>query len=223
MTELTTKNRLLDAAEGLYADHGIDATSLRAITAAADANLAAVHYHFGSKQALTEAVFSRRILPIKKERLRILDGLERDAGDRSVPVESIVEAFVLPALKVSRDPHRGGKNFIRLMGRIYTEPGGALGDLLVQQFGEILRRFGDALGRALPQLPPNELLWRFHFMVGAMVHTISDPGKLHRLSGGRCDPDDIDGVSARLVTFLASGLRAPLHAAAEESATTGSP
>ncbi len=206
----TTRERLLDAAERLYAEHGIDATSLRAITGAAEANLASVHYHFGSKRALTEAVFSRRILPINRERIERLDQLESAAGDEPVPVESIVEVFILPALKVSRDPNRGGEQFVRLMGRMYTEPGGDLGELMARQFEEIIRRFSATLARALPDLDPGELFWRFHFMVGAMVHAIADPAKVDRLSGGLCDPNDIEGIGAQLVAFVSSGLKAPL-------------
>lgn len=168
-----------------------------------------MHYHFGSKQALTDAVYSRRILPINRDRLCRLDGLEQ-ARASPPTVESIVKAFILPALEASRADRQGGGKFIRLMGRIYTEPGGELGDLLAAQFQEILRRFTAALSRTLPHLPAAELTWRFHFMVGAMVHTIADPAKIHRLSGGLCDPDDVDEVGRRLATFIAAGLAAPL-------------
>lgn len=210
VSDPSTKQRLLDTAERLYAEQGIDATSLRAITAEARTNLAAVHYHFGSKQALTEAVFSRRILPINRKRLRSLDRLEEEANGRPVPVESIVGVFIRPALEVSREHRLGGDKFIRLIGRIYTEPGGELGNILKEQFQEIMKRFGEALGRTLPHLEQKELIWRFHFMVGTLVHTIADPAKIHRLSGGLCDPDDVEGVSARLVAFITGGLAAPL-------------
>lgn len=207
----STRERLLDAAERLYSEQGIDATSLRAITAAADANLAAVHYHFGSKQALTEAVFGRRIVPLNEQRISRLDELER--GGEPVALSDIIEAFILPAFTVGRDPVHGGERFVRLMGRIYTEPGGELNDLLVQQFGSVMRRFTRALERALPHLSREEVLWRFHFMVGTMIHTVADPVKIGRLSGGLCDPEDVEGVTRRMVAFLAGGLRAPLPGA----------
>ena len=92
---IDTKGRLLEAAERLYAEQGIEATSLRAITSEAGANLASVHYHFGSKEAFTEAVFSRRIVPLNRERLDLLDSYEREVGEAPVPLERILEALLV--------------------------------------------------------------------------------------------------------------------------------
>ena len=199
-----TKERLLDAAERLYARDGIEAASLRGITAAAGANLAAVHYHFGSKEALTEAVFSRRIGPINEERLALLDQAERRGG--RVPVETILDAFVGPPLRLSHD--REYAQFIRLMGRMYSEPSESLQSLLGRQFGPLVGRFSVALHQSLPDLPPADLHWRLHFMVGAMVHVVSDPARMQSLSGGLCDPSDVDGTTRQLIAFLAAGFRA---------------
>ena len=202
-----TKERLLDAAERLYADGGIEGTSLRAITRTAGANLAAVNYHFGSKDGLTEAVFSRRLLPINTERLEWLDRLEAEADGAAVPVESILDAFLQPALQHSRDANFS--DFLRLMGRMYTEAHGALGPILARQFSVVLGRFITALSRALPDLAAPEVHWRFHFMVGSMVHVVTDPVRLKEVSGGLCDPSDITGTIARIKQFLCAGLRAP--------------
>ncbi len=211
MSAATTRDRLLDAAEALYADRGIDATSLRAITAAADANLAAVHYHFGSKEALTEAVLRRRIEPLNAERLRLLEAAETEAeaGGEPVPVDEIVAALLLPALRLGRETKAGGDRFVRLMGRIYSEPGEYLRNLVVSQFRAVFERFGMALARSLPDLPRAELMWRLQFTIGAMVHTIADPAHVAHISGGLCDPSDVDGVGRQLVKFVAAGLEAP--------------
>jgi len=112
-----TKERILDAAERLFAVTGFEATSLRNITAEADVNLAAVNYHFGSKEKLTEAVFSRRLEPMNRERIALLDALEAHGGPDSRNLEAIVEAFVGPPLRMSRDPERGGPAFMRLLGK----------------------------------------------------------------------------------------------------------
>lgn len=205
-----TPERLLDAAEHLYAEQGVDATSLRAITAEAGANLAAVHYHFGSKEALTDAVFSRRLEPLNRERLRLLDDLELRSADQAPPLEAIVEAFILPPLRMSRDAKLG--KFVRLMGRMYSEPRVTFQRLVLRHLKEVVQRFLAALGRALPHLPPAELLWRFYFSVGSMIHTVADPAKLEHLSGGLCDPNDVDGNARRLTAFLVAGLSAPLPA-----------
>ncbi len=203
---MSTKERLLDAAESLYAAGGIEATSLRAITAAARANLAAVHYHFGSKEALTEAVFSRRLEPLNRERLALLDELEEKSNDDSPPsVDDVLRAFLGPPIRMSRD--RVNQRFIRLMGRMYSETSDELKKQIAFQFREIIRRFSTALSRAAPHLDDAEIHWRFQFSVGAMVHTVCDPVRLEQISGGLCDPSDVDATLTRLVSFLAAGFR----------------
>jgi len=203
----STRERLIETAERLYARHGMEATSLRSITAEAEANLAAIHYHFGSKEALTEEVFSRRLVPINHERLALLDEIEAEAGESAASPESILEAFLGPPLRRSVDPDYA--DFIRLMGRMYSEPSEALQELIGRQFEEIIRRFSAALARTLNHLPPAEVHWRFHFCVGSMVHTISDPARIQHVSGGLCDPSDVEATTARLISFLAAGLQAP--------------
>lgn len=210
---LGTGQRILDAAERLFAERGFAATSLRAITAAAQVNLAAVNYHFRSKEALLEAVFARRLEPLNRQRLEILDRAQARAGRRSPPLEEIIEAFLGPALRLRRDLAHSGTSFQRLMGRIYAEPGEHMQVILGAQFAEVVERFRPAFKRALPHLPPADLYWRIHFMIGAMAHTMAGTHILGLFAGDRCDPSDVEGTIRRLVAFLAAGLRAPARAA----------
>jgi AcrR family transcriptional regulator len=204
-----TKDRILDAAEKLFADQGFTATSLRAITTEAGVNLAAVNYHFGSKDGLMEAVFERRLAPLNQERISLLDALE--ASDENPPLEKILEAFVGPPLRLHRDTDRGGPVFMRLLGRTLTEPSQAFHEIFVRQFAEIAARFTPALERALPVVPTDEVFWRMHFAIGAMAHTMCDTFRLKLISAGRCDAgEDIDATIRRLVSFVAGGLRAPV-------------
>ena len=202
-----TKDRLLDAAEELFSDRGIDATSLRAVTSAAGVNLASVNYHFESKDGLVRSVFLRRLEPLNNERLELLDALEITAAGTAIELEAILDAWVLPALRMGQSPE--GKRFKRLLGRIYSEPGDSLQTLLRELFGEILQRFSAAIGRTLPELSAEELMWRVHFMLGAMIHTVADQPSIRAFSGGLCDPSDIEGVRRRLIDFVAAGLRSP--------------
>src|SRR5437660_735631 len=117
-----TKDRILDAAESLFLDHGFEATSLRQITAAAGVNLAAVNYHFGSKEELFQAVLTRRLDPMNQERIERLEKLEREASGKPLSCEKILFAMLIPALRLARDERRGGKNFLRLVGRAYADP-----------------------------------------------------------------------------------------------------
>src|SRR5712691_4942148 len=111
-TSADTKTRILDAAEQLFMEHGFEATSLRSLTAAAGANLAAVHYHFGSKEELFQAVLTRRLDPMNAERIELLERVERESTGRPPSCEKILFAMLIPALKLARDEKRGGKNFL---------------------------------------------------------------------------------------------------------------
>jgi AcrR family transcriptional regulator len=204
-----TKTRLLDAAERLFAERGFAAASLRAITAAAQVNLAAVNYHFRSKEALLHAVFSRRLGPLNRQRLRILEEAEARAGRRSLPLEDILEAFVAPTLRLRAELAHSGASFQRLMGRLIFEPAEIVQTIFKDQFAGLAVRFQAALVKALPKLPPVDMLWRIHFTIGAMAFTMAGTHILTVLARNRCDPADVEGTIRRLVAYLAAGLRAP--------------
>jgi len=207
---MTTKNRILDAAERLFAREGFEATSLRAITAEAQANLAAVNYHFQSKEALVQAVIGRRMGPVNQRRLALLDGYEAEAGANPVPLENILDAFLRPVIEIAAGH---AKEFVPLIGRLYTEPGGFSERLYQQQFEPLARRFLPALKRALPEVPENELVWRVHFAIGVMAHTMGAGVMLRALSGGRCDQThDAEGTLRRMQAFILAGLTAPVPA-----------
>src|SRR5258705_4037551 len=122
VTSADTKTRILDAAESLFMEHGFEATSLRSLTTAASVNLAAVNYHFGTKEELFQAVLTRRLDPMNQERIELLERLERDAGGKPVSCEKILFAMLIPALRLARDEKRGGKNFLRGLGRPRAGP-----------------------------------------------------------------------------------------------------
>ncbi|MFO1078185.1 MAG: TetR/AcrR family transcriptional regulator [Planctomycetota bacterium] len=207
MAHADTREIVLDAAELLFADQGYAATSLRGITAAAGVNLAAVNYHFGSKEELAKAVLARRIAPINDERLRRLDAL---APSRRT-VAAIVRAFVEPPLRASGAACSGDSppsRMCRVFGRISVEQPPFLRDFLAAQFRGVARRFAAALATAAPGMTMAATWWRLHFLIGAMAHTMLHSGLLARLSDGQCDPDDVDGMIEHLVAFAVGGLRA---------------
>jgi AcrR family transcriptional regulator len=204
----TTKERILDAAEKLFAEQGLGETSLRSVIAEAGVNLAAIHYHFGSKDALVEAVVDRRIAPLNEARLASLDEAERQFAPHSPPVEGIVEAFVAPALRFCRDSGRGDL-FMKLMGRLLAEPEFFFERIAKEQFGQVRDRFVAAVERALPGLPREEVMWRLMFGIGALVHTMRSAPWMQSMSDGICVDADVDMVIARLVRYVSAGLRAP--------------
>jgi AcrR family transcriptional regulator len=213
----STKERILDAAETLFAEHGFEATSLRMITGTAGVNLAAVNYHFHSKDALVEAVFSRRVGPMNQERLRMLEICEKAAGDGPPPLEGVICAFLEPPLRARADPSGHGANVGRIFGRLYSDPSENARRSFFSLMRPIIGPFIAAFRRTLPEMPLTELLWRLHFTVGMMAHTLAGTYYLQAMSGGLCDPSDAEGIIERMVAFAAAGIRAPLPASLRRS------
>jgi AcrR family transcriptional regulator len=196
---IDTQHRILDAAERLISQQGYAATSLRQIIAEAGVNLASVHYHFGSKEELLDEVVMRKAGPVNEERLAMLDRAEAECGPgRALPVEKVLEAFLAPAFY----KRRGSPQFVRLMGRVYGE--GLMMGIVTRHFQLVVQRFQAALVRALPELGPEELKWRTHFMIGVMAHTMFGPPE-GQGEGAR----EVELLVERMVAFLAAGFRVP--------------
>ncbi|MDS4031939.1 MAG: TetR/AcrR family transcriptional regulator [Candidatus Contendobacter sp.] len=209
-----TRQRLLDTAEALFAEHGFAETSLRAITTQARANLAAVHYHFGSKDELLRAVFARRLKVLNEERLARLAALETGGP---VTVEAVLTAFIEPSLRLRRAGGQG-ERFTRLLGRAQIEASAGLRDFLRDQYAPVLERFQQTLGRTLPQLQPEELRWRLYFTLGVLSFTYAG-ARLPQIPFAARVAGDEEWLLRQLIQFLAVGLRAPpLEERAEETA-----
>lgn len=207
-----TRDKILDAAEQLFAEQGFDSTSIRAITEKAGANLASVNYYFQSKDALIQAVFSRRLAPLNQRRLEMLAAVETAAGDAPPQLESVLRALLDPPFRMGVAEHGKSRAFPCLFGRVFAEPGNLFARIVEEQFGEIRQRFVAALRRALPELPEVELMWRVHFLIGTMAHTLTAIDHVSVITGGLCDPGDLDGMLERMIGFVAAGLRAPVPA-----------
>jgi AcrR family transcriptional regulator len=203
---LSVRERILHAAEHLFAEYGMSGVGLRAITAAAKVNLASIAYHFGSKEGLLEALFALRAAPIAEARMELLDRAEAEA--RGAPtLECVLEAFVRPALTLGPQSPQGGQAFGRLRARLATEPERVARKLLSKAFDHSSRRFIEAIAKALPNVPRAEVEWRFHFMLGVMFYTMADSGRIQALTGGRCDPGDVNLAIEHMIPYLAAGFR----------------
>ena len=199
-----TRDQILDTAERLFAEFGIDGVSVRTITAEARVNLAAIHYHFGSKEALVREVFARRIGPLNRERLRLLDDLLERSRPQQPRLEDLVRILVGPPLRLWLQAEKG-ETFTRLCGRIYSESSAQLQTMCVDLFQEVVRRFSAAFEQAAPELPKTELMWRMHFVIGAMVHTLMQGGL--RAAVGRSKP--VKGTRSRPISNGSPGSPPP--------------
>jgi len=214
-----TRTRILDAAEELFMLHGFEGTSMRLLTSRAGVNLAAVNYHFGSKDALIEALFRRRLDPMNAARIAELERIETEARGRTLAPEEIIRAFVGQSLRLIEDTKSGGRSFIRLLGRTYTEPAKPIRALIGQLYAPTMERYKAALERALPHMPREELVWRMHFMFGTLSYTLAATDAVQLIAG--CKPEDrYDArlLEDRLTAFLAAGLNAPLKTSVRKAA-----
>ncbi len=199
-----TRSRILDVAEELFGEQGLDRVSIRDITRNAKVNLAAINYHFGSKEDLIAAVFERRVIPVNHARLAALDMVEKATGKESPKLEDILEAFIRPALESSLKESKGGTAFSKLFGRCLSEPSPEVEALLKMQFEPLAERMQAALKRSLPHLSRSEIFWRMKFTYGALHHWLLTKDKFR--------PDwvedvDVETQTQKLISFAAAGFR----------------
>lgn len=205
---LETRDRILDAAEALFADEGFRNVSLRKITQEAGVNLAAVNYHFGSKDELVGEVLSRVINPINARRLELLDAAERESGKAPVPVETILRAMHRPVVDQLKGSGHDSPVYLKLAGRCLSEPTENFSETIGEIFKEVVDRFLGATARALPYLDEEDIFWRMHLSMGAMVQALTGEEKLAMISQGRVRASDPEDTLQRLIEFTAAGLRA---------------
>lgn len=201
------KLKLIEAAETLFAERGFESVSVRDITKQAGMNIASVNYHFGSRDGLVAAVMTRYITPINEERLARLDGAEKRWVGKSIPLEEILEAFVRPLVTRIRRSELSERLFLKLVGRMFGEQADAMPAAIEEQLKTLVGRFVKALSKNLPTLPPDEILWRMHFVVGAMYHAMSQEEVLHRISQGTSGTPSTETTVGRFLRFAAAGLR----------------
>lgn len=202
----STPERILQAAERLFSERGIDGVSLREITTAAGVNSAAAHYHFGSKDAVLEALFTLRARPIVERREEMLGQLKLDRYGRPV-LEDVLSAFLQPALDLLSTPD--GITFTLLRARMVLERGDVKHQVMARTFDRTNEMTLKMLAKALPKLALKDLYWRFHFMLGTMVYTMAQPGRIESVTKGAIRTSDTKAALEQLIRFTAAGFRAP--------------
>jgi AcrR family transcriptional regulator len=205
----TTKEIILDTAERLFAERGLDATSVRDITGAAGVNLGAITYHFGTKQKLIAAMFNRHFEPLRLRARELLQEAERKAGRGSATIEGLLEALMRPMVEGSFCTGKKNIPFMRLMGRCQSEPNPQVQKLIRSHMQEIFSRFTASMQRVLPDLPREELLWRIQFVMGAMQRALLVSSREDLPPADSCKKLDAEALLGRLIGFAAAGMKAP--------------
>src|ERR1039458_5689935 len=208
LSEQDRQTRILDAAENAIAELGFAGASLRHNALEAQVNLATVYYYFGSKRGLMEAVLKRHFGPLRQEHLALLGEFEAAAGGRPLPVDKILEAMLLPPLRLAAKAPAKRQSVTRLIGRIVTEPNPQIQHVLSSQRVEVRTAFLRALRRSLPKAPLPALLWRIEFVWGALAFALCNPRKIEIETHGACDPKDTDNMLAEMISFFSPGFHA---------------
>jgi AcrR family transcriptional regulator len=201
----SVRDRILDVAQELFAEHGYSAASTRAIAQAAGVNLAQLHYHFGAKKDLFKAAYRRGAEQVTEARARAL--AEAQAGGHApIPLEELVRSFVTPFMLNGKT--KEGRATMRMHARLHTEPDDISKEVLSTVYDETTLAYVTEFQKVLPKLSHETLCWRLYFMMGAYRYTLLRTGRLEAMSGGACDSGDFDRAVAEIVPFLVAGLRA---------------
>lgn len=203
-----TKDRIMDVAERLFADHGFAATSLRQITAEAEVNLAAVNYHFKSKEALLSAVIERRLGPINKRRMELLDEMETRSSNGQLDLKEAVMAFMRPAFEAKSAKRDEIRHFPRLMARVMAEPGEWSAPVLLPVLHQITNRFMPIFERAMGVKDRALVLWGAQFGIGCMTRCLIAPEFIHTITRQDLPPESLEQTLDRLVCFVVGGMKA---------------
>lgn len=207
------KERILDAAEQLFAKRGFHGVSVRDITQTAGVDVALVSYHFGGKRALFTAVFERRAEVLNRERLELLEEVRRAALPGTPEIEAIVNAFTYPLLERSARGGPGWKSYFALIAYVNNSP--EFGPVMMtRHFDPLVHKFIAVLREAMPGCAPREIYWGYQFLTGALTLTFAETGRIDKLSEGLCHSSDLDSVHQRLAPFVAAGFRALCSASA---------
>jgi AcrR family transcriptional regulator len=203
--EQRTRERILRAAERLFAERGFNNVSVRELASAARVNIALIGYHFNNKEGLLSEVYRCHCVPLIEDRLRGLEAAMKRRGRVRVP--AILEAFIRPAL--SQVDAKGGGKFIRMRAVLSGENSELLEKLVAENFDQSSSAFIDALCECMPHLSRKDICWRFHFMLGSIYYTAAGPHRIFAFSKGECDPSDSEQVIKELVPFLTRAFYGP--------------
>ena len=200
------RDAILDAAEQLFAAHGFYGVTTRQVAAEAGVDSALIHYYFGTKRDLFDAVFARRAEILNSVRSAALRAYEGTNAGQTTAL-GVVEAFIAPMIEMSLTGEAGWKNYFRLVALVNNTPawGGAT---MHRFFDPMVHEFIEALRRAMPDAELRDLYWGYQFLTGSMMLALSETGRIDQLSEGLCRSTDLAAVRARLFDYCAAGFEA---------------
>ena len=202
-----TRDLILDAAEDLFSKHGFYGVTIREVAREAGVDTALVHYYFGAKRGLFDAVFLRRAEVWNNERVDAINRYARDAGEGGMTLEGLLEAFLRPPFQWSLKGGPGWKHYSALVAQTNANPTFG-GETMARYFDPAIRRLIELIKQIMPEAREVDLYWAYHNLSGALTLTLGETGRLDRLSGGLCRSGDLESACDYMVRFAAAGFRA---------------
>jgi AcrR family transcriptional regulator len=200
------KEVILDAAEALFARHGFYGVTTRQVATEAGVDTALIHYYFGAKRELFDAVLLRRAGIINRDRADAMTAYEA-AHPGSMTAEGVIAAFIDPLIERALTGGSGWKNWLNLVAQINITPAWG-GEVMHRFFDPVVRQLVETLARALPGADPRDLYWCYQFLTGSMMLTVAETGRIDQLSDGLCQSSDLESARQRLYAYCAAGFEA---------------
>lgn len=204
---MSTKDKILDVAEILFAENGFDSVSVRDIVGKAEVNISAISYHFGSKEDLIISVIDRRIKNVNDQRLEKLYSLRKEYNNKTIPLNSLLEAFLQPVFSLGKEDQKNGSKFMKIIGRIISNPNTGLKEKLINMFSEVAKEFLSDLIKTLPNIKPEVVSYRFYFSIGSMAHILMNQ-EMPKFLNNSSSKLDFENIKIELINFLVGGLSA---------------
>lgn len=200
------RERILDAAEELFAEHGFDGVTVRQVTRRASVDVALAHYYFGTKRGLFDSVFLRRAAVINDARLKSIDEYQVNPGPGGATIEGFIRAFLDPIIDRCLNDEPGWKNYMAIVAQVNNTPKWG-GETMARYFDPVIHRLIDALRGIMPGAQEADLYWSYQFLSGALTLTFAETGRIDLLSSGVCRSADYEAVRARMAPFIAAGFQ----------------
>jgi AcrR family transcriptional regulator len=201
------RDRILDVAEALFAQHGFDGVTMREIANGAEVDVALASYHFGKKRDVFDAVFMRRADMLNNSRREVLYASQEKEGGKNQSIEQIIEAFLLPLKMAQQTGDPGWKNYLALLAYIMASPFWSQ-EMMPRMYDKLVEEFIEALRTALPGATDENIYWCYHYLSGALTLTLAQTGRIDKLSKGKCRSADFDAAYEHMIPFVAAGFRA---------------
>lgn len=200
------RERILDAAEELFAQHGFDGVTVRQVTRKANVDVALAHYYFGTKRGLFDSVFLRRAAILNDARLKSIDEYQISPGPGGATIDGFIQAFLEPVMERWAKGGPGWKNYLAIVAQVNNTPKWG-GETMARYFDPVIHRLIDALRGIMPGAQDTDLYWSYQFLSGALTLTFAETGRIDLLSSGLCASSDYEAVKARMAPFAAAGFR----------------